>query len=647
MMSDLGLKRGIILVDGPEQNKFIIKNTINMKTNIIKSFAALLVAACLPAAASAQIFESGGIAYGITSETEHTVEVLYYAAMLNSPYSGAITIPQTVEYCGTAYTVTALGESAFESCTGITSLSLPATIRRFGPYCFYNCSLTTLQLPDSLRSLADHSLLYSSITSLHLPACFEEYDECAFWARNLTSITVDEANPRYCSIGGWLFSKDSTILCIVPDGVVGTIEVPQFVRHIGKMAFGFNSHANAVSLPEGITSIGDFAFNCCSSVNNIIIPSTVTHIGICPFSYCPQLTNLSIAAGNTRYVMDGMMLYSSDYDTLVSCHKSGTTVSLNPNVKVLGGFENNTWVRNIDIPAGVTDILDNCFNGCAITTIALPAHMNSIGAKAFSENSSLVNVTMPQTLLTMGEGAFEWCMALTSIVIPDSLRIIPQEAFNSCPRLTSITWGDAVEEIGYAAFWAMSAMATSAVNLDLPSTLKKLDDYAFAACASNLRTVTMHSQVDTMGEAVFSGSSLEYIRFTATVPPVAIGAGPLEQIDRLDSIVIPCGSLGAWLADNYWGQFADKYVEDCGMGIEDATDGKISVFPNPATDRLTVINTGRCGYVELVNILGEPIISRKIADSIVEIDVSNLPRGAYFLRIHTSDDIATRKVVLQ
>ena len=541
-----------------------------MKHYIIKSFA-VLMAACLPAVASAQYFEVGGIVYGITSE--QTVEVQPYYNLLNNPYSGAVTIPQTVEHGGYTYTVTALAESAFEDCGNVSSLTLPATIRSIGSYCFYNSTFTSLELPDSLRTIGDNAFLYSCVTSLHLPACFEGYGECAFWARNLASVTVDEGNPRFRSIGGWLYSKDSLTLCVVPVAETGTINVPSYVRHIGHQAFSFNSRATSVSLPEGLVSIGDFAFNCCSKINNVVVPSTVTRIGLCPFSYCPQLTNLSIASGNSHYVMDGLMIYSAGYDTLVSCHKSGTTVTLNPNVKVLGGFENNTWVRNIDIPAGVTDILDNCFNGCAITTIALPAHMNSIGRLALATNDKLTHVTMPQTLRSMGEKAFEWCMGLTSIVIPDSLRVIPKEAFNSCPHLGSITWGNAVEEIGYAAFWAMSAS-----HLDLPPTLRKLDDYAFAACENNLRSVTVRSQLDTMGEAVFRHANLNRIRFSAAVPPAVTGEGPLYDIGRLDSIVVPCGSLNTWLADSYWSLFADQIVEDCNLGIGEPDANAVNIY---------------------------------------------------------------------
>ncbi len=566
------------------------------------------------------VFEADGIAYGVTSE--QTVEVLPKYYFYNSPYSGALSIPQTVEYDGATYTVTALAASAFESCTTVTSLTLPPTIRTIGSYCFYDCRFSTLQLPDSLRVIEDHAFLYANVTSLHLPACFEEYGECAFWLRNLASITVDEGNTRYRSIDGWLYSKDSLTLCLVPSGTTGAVSVPQYVRHLGWMAFGFCGQINSVALPEGLESIGDFAFNCCASVDGIVIPSTVTHIGICPFSYCPQMNNLSLAPGNSRYVLDGLLLYNSSYDTLVSCHKSGATVTLHPNVKVVGGFENNTWVRNITLPESVTTITDNCFNGCKFTSIALPAHMQSIGRKAFSENDRLASVTMPQTLLSMGQGAFELCYALTSIAIPDSLRVIPKEAFNSCIKLSSVTWNNDVEEIGDYAFWAMGQMSSTHVTtLSLPTSLRKIGECAFGACDNNLRNVYFNGPLDTMGEAVFSGANLGHIRFSNGNPPVATGEGPLHDIGRIDSIAIPCGSLDAWLADSYWGQFVDKYHENC-SGIDDIHSSNIKVYSHEGH----IMVEGTDGEaIQIFDITGRTIPNENLSTGVYLVRVGHRP----------------------
>ena len=61
-----------------------------MKHHIIKSLFTLLVAACLPAVASAQNFMSGGIGYHVLSSEDHTVEVTGKESC--TPYSGNINI---------------------------------------------------------------------------------------------------------------------------------------------------------------------------------------------------------------------------------------------------------------------------------------------------------------------------------------------------------------------------------------------------------------------------------------------------------------------------------------------------------------------------------------------------------------------------
>lgn len=577
---------------------------------------------CLPFTVSAQYFEQNGIVYGITSPDEQTVEVVPSYTLLNTVYSGAVTIPQTVEHEGIVYTVTALGESAFYGCSDVTALTLPATISSFGSYCFYDCRFTSLQLPDSLRTIADYAFLYSNVASLHLPAGFVEYGECAFWARNLTSLTVDDANPHYRSIDGWLYSKDSLTLCIVPDGVTGTINVPSYVRHIGKMAFGFNSHITTVTLPEGLRSIGDFAFNCCSVLDGIVIPSTVARIGVCPFSYCPQMDNLVIAPGNSHYVMDGMMIYSSGFDTLVSCHKSAVSVTLHPNLKVLGGFENNTWLQDIDIPESVTDITDNCFNGCSFTSIALPTRMKSIGAHAFSLNDQLATVTMPQSLLTMGKGAFENCLSLSSIVIPDSLRVIPENAFNSDINLSSITWNNDVEEIGDYAFWAMSFYSqTHITSLDFPASLKKIGEAAFGSDQNHLRYVNFSGQVDSLGEAVFYKANLYHVYFSVGVPPAVKGYGPLYGLGRIDRIYIPCGGTETWTADSYWGQFADIMVENCD-GVDGIESDNIKVY---ARGGRIIVDGSNGETVVVYDLLGRQVTNSTLRNGVYLVKVGDRP----------------------
>ena len=66
-------------------------------------------------------FEVDGIYYNVKSSSELTVEVTYEkneGYTYSSPYSGIITLPETVIYDGNTYRVSSIGERAFESCKG-------------------------------------------------------------------------------------------------------------------------------------------------------------------------------------------------------------------------------------------------------------------------------------------------------------------------------------------------------------------------------------------------------------------------------------------------------------------------------------------------------------------------------------------------
>ena len=53
--------------------------------------------------------------------------------------SGVLTIPETVTYGGTTYTVTGIGDDAFSFCTELTSVTIPASVTRIGSYAFAGC----------------------------------------------------------------------------------------------------------------------------------------------------------------------------------------------------------------------------------------------------------------------------------------------------------------------------------------------------------------------------------------------------------------------------------------------------------------------------------------------------------------------------
>lgn len=589
-----------------------------MKVNRRKElFPALVVSIllCLPSFASAQDFVVGGIAYNVLSTSENTVEV---TSRMNNNYHGYITIPDTVVHGGVNYAVVALGERAF-----------------------YGASLSGITIPSSVTRIKYGCFMYATTpSSISVPASVTEIEQLAFAAYGLMSINVDENNPNYRTIEGMLFSKDTATIVECPSGKSGAVTLPQNTIHIAPNAFSDCLGISHISLNEGLRSIGSFAFRSCGGLTTMTIPASVSHIGVNIFEYCNILYNINIASGNTHYYMDGSMLYSIGGDTLLSCNTSTDSVFLPNTLRAVGGFGGNSNVRYVHIPDGVTTILENAFNFSSLESIEMPSSMAFIDEYAFYGCESLNRVVMPDTLDRMGRGCFSYCVELQSIDIPNGLRVIPMETFIGC-SLDVVNFGDGVEVIDTIAFTGCPLEV-----LLFPPSLRVVKNYAFASYGeTSIDQVIFSAPVDTLESNIFYWNSIDTLRLRNVVPPVSTDDGCLTEAD-VNSIIIPCGSLGAYLADAYWGQFADKYIEDC-EGVEDAAERKIFVCPNPATDRLSVVGAAGCRYVEFVNLLGQTVLVREIAEGNVEIDVSRLDRGTYFLRLYHPDGITTKKVVLR
>ena len=85
--------------------------------------------------AKAHDFEVDGIYYKIISSSDLTVEVT------DNPveYSGAVTIPSTVTYDKKTYRVTSIQGESFASCTGLTSITIPESVKDIGACAFDGC----------------------------------------------------------------------------------------------------------------------------------------------------------------------------------------------------------------------------------------------------------------------------------------------------------------------------------------------------------------------------------------------------------------------------------------------------------------------------------------------------------------------------
>ena len=109
--------------------------------------------ALLPLAASADAVEIDGIYYNLIPKGN-------VAEVTSNPnkYTDEVIIPETVTYNDVTYNVTNIGESAFNGCSGLTSITIPNSMTSIGKYAFSGCSgLTSITIPSSVTRIWDYA----------------------------------------------------------------------------------------------------------------------------------------------------------------------------------------------------------------------------------------------------------------------------------------------------------------------------------------------------------------------------------------------------------------------------------------------------------------------------------------------------------
>ena len=130
---------------------------MNKLTIFSRAILAIAIMLCVALPTFAHDFEVDGIYYNYLDKTAKTVKVTYRGSSYydySNEYTGSVTIPSSVTYSGTTYSVTSIGYAAFYGCTGLTSITIPNSVTTIGDYAFYYCNgLTSVTIGNSVTSI--------------------------------------------------------------------------------------------------------------------------------------------------------------------------------------------------------------------------------------------------------------------------------------------------------------------------------------------------------------------------------------------------------------------------------------------------------------------------------------------------------------
>ena len=219
-------------------------------------------------------FGYNGIYYNITSDNTVEVTYLYITVIIGSDtilvegdkYSGDVTIPSRVSYNGKLYHVTAIGEGAFEECSGLTSVTIPQSVTHIKNGAFMNCTgLTSIAIPNSVTAIGEVAFSEcSGLTSVTIPESVTHIENGAF--KNCTSLKTLNYNAISCDDFATLTNYTYPVFYNVD---LLTINIGDNVQRIPAYFAFKQQQLKEVNIGSNVQSIGSFAFANCSAIQII------------------------------------------------------------------------------------------------------------------------------------------------------------------------------------------------------------------------------------------------------------------------------------------------------------------------------------------------------------------------------------------
>ncbi len=306
---------------------------------------------------------------------------------------------------------------------------------------------------------------------------------------------------------------------------------------------------------DGLTDLSD-TFNGCANLLRVTIPASVETISTTTFSGCSQLKRVMFEAGSQLKVIP-----------------ERTFASL-PLIAM-------------EIPANVEVIETAAFIDClylAVVTFEKGSHLNIIkgwesnyiggffGHGAFANCTSLTSIEIPASVETIETSAFSGCSSLSKVTFenqsrlkiiganynPDYFRYDNADkigVFYNCP-ITSIEIPASVETIEPMAFAGCPLLKT--ITFEKESRLKYLNDAKRRGAFCFIETLELIdmsgcAQIETMSAYTFSGdTNLKTVIIGTKTPPTIVGDNHIVISSPSARLIVPKGCFDAYNDNKYW-----------------------------------------------------------------------------------------------
>lgn len=252
-------------------------------------------------------------------------------------YQGNVVVP---EKAPNGYTVTAIGEGAFNCCDGLTAITLPNTIKYIGELAFQLCT---------------------ALKEISIPASVEHLDFGCFNGTGIEKLYIEDGDdPIKISSSGMIYGSLFYGMDALRYAYIGrnfTVNNPTAEEVQGPTGlFYVCEYIEEVYFSEKVTQLHEGEFYGCKNLKKVSIGSVSVIPQSC-FEYCESLTKVNSFVDLVTEIGN----YAFANTTVFG---KGTTINLDvfPNLRTIGeGACMGSGADKVVIPASVESIGDCAF----------------------------------------------------------------------------------------------------------------------------------------------------------------------------------------------------------------------------------------------------------------------------------------------
>ena len=537
-------------------------------------------------------FEVDGIYYHKTSS--NTVEVTYGDSI--QYYSGDITIPNTINYEGVEYTVTAIGDSAFYRNYDLNTVIIPETVESIGNFAFKRCrwlsKVTCLATTpptlgeqcfedyavDFVGDFYDDSYPYDSYFSYWYPTripftipyevedCDEDYDEEDAWRLVATRAMLYVPREQYSDYMNSVWDSYFMFIVIIGNGKTAEPTIEEHDEYICGFhtgtSFSINSEEGQIYYCESERKVNEYYYNW-KSYGGGIIPShnygywSTYGISLCAFAIAPGKEPSEVVGADGGWI--DVLDYIDERDiTLRSYHLESDNIYYS--FDYYENYDedesiNNTLMTNDSSSNNRDSVYDNIYNYVYSQYFDDDGYYLVYPADEYIDDNDPLGVSCginyyftvdmyingydeygyDEYVYDIIDESIDYCYYQGDISIPDSVE------YNGV--LHEVT------SINYGAFHDCEQLT----SVSIPETVSCIYGNAFAGC-SNLASITC----------------------LATIPPRVYSSTFAEHYNTT-TLYVPYDAVEAYKSADYWKEFVHIVgIGNAGAGDVDC-DGKVSI----------------------------------------------------------------------